>query len=246
MSRSQGIKEIDEFPRRIRVFFWIIIALFIFGTLGFRLFAEATLADAFYRTAQTLAFIFEEDSTISERLLEIFLAIIGVFLVWWVLWSVADMILDGNLRKYLKTRFYSLKIKNMEKHIIIVGGGRVGEEVARVLTLKNKIFLIIESDSKIAISLRKKGYTVIEGDALNEQILKDAGIEKASKIIISLPKTENNILLTLTSKELNPKIEVHSRCENSQLVSKLKRAGAKVVTIPEVVAADKIAENLGL
>lgn len=245
MARGVGIKEIEEFPRRLKIFFWVIVTLLIIGTLGFRIISEENINSAFYRTVQTLAFIFDDTSSIPERLLEIFLAIVGVFLVWWVLWSVADMILDGNLRKYLKTRFYSLKLSQMNGHIIIIGGGRVGEEVARVLSQKKKSFLIIDSDPKV-VSVLKKKYMVIEGDALNEQILKDSKIEKASKIIISLPKTEMNILLTLTAKELNPKIEVHARCENPSLVSKLKRAGAKVVTIPEVVAADKIAEDLDL
>ena len=246
MSRVTGMKEVEEFPKRLKIFFWVIITLFVFGTLGFMLISEDNIPSSFYRTFKALAFMFDDDSTVYARFLEIFLAVVGVFLVWWVLWSIADMLLDGNLTKYLKTRFYSLKIARMKNHTIIVGGGRVGEEISRVMTLKNKSFLIIESDNKVVNSLRKKGYTVIEGDALNEEILKSSNIENASKIIITLPKTETNILLTLTAKELNSKIEVHSRCENSSLISKLKRAGAKVVTVPELVAADKIAKDLGI
>lgn len=239
-------KEVDEFPKRLKIFFWVIVILFIIGTISFRLIAEETFKDALYRTVQTLAFIFDDSSTIPERLIEVFLSIVGVFLVWWVLWSIADMLLDGNLKKYLKARYYLLLMKEMKKHIIIIGGGRVGEEIARVLALKKKPFLIIDSDPKIIGILKKKRYIILEGDALNEETLKKANIEKASKIIITLPKTESNILITLTAKELNPKIEVHSRCENLSLVSKLKKAGAKVVTIPEIVAADKIAEDLNL
>lgn len=246
MSRGVGLKEIEEFPRRVKIFLIVIAMLLIVGTIGFRLISEDSLIKSSFRTIQTLAFIFNDESALHERVLEIFLAIVGVFLVWWALWSVADMILDGNLRKYLKTRFYSLKISGMKNHIIIVGGGRVGEEISRVMALKKKSFLIIESDPKVVNTLKKKEYIVVEGDALNEEILKKSNIDKASKIIISLPKTETNLLLTLTAKELNPKIEVHSRCENSSLVSKLKRAGAKVVTVPEIVAADKIADDLGI
>jgi len=245
MARVSAPKEIEEFPRRLKIFLWVIIIMLIAGTLGFKLISGENVKSSFYRTIKTLAFMFEDESTISERLMEIFLSIVGVFLVWWVLWSIADMALDGNLRKYLKMRFYSFKVSKMKNHSIIVGGGRVGEEVSRVLTQKKKPFLVIESDPKAVASLKKKGYVTIEGDALNEETLKRSNIEKASKIILSLPKTETNILLTLTAKELNPDIEVHSRCENSALVSKLKRAGAKVVTIPEIIAADKIAEDLG-
>jgi voltage-gated potassium channel len=246
MAKSSGNKEVDEFIRKLKIFFWIIVGLLVVGTFGFRSISEKTIEEAFFRTIQTLAFIFKDGSLIHERLLEIFLSIVGVFLIWWVLWGVADMILDGNLRKYLKTKFYSFKINQMNKHIIIVGGGRVGEEIARAIYLRNKPFLVIESDPKIITSLKKKNYVVIEGDALNEEVLRKANLGTASKMIITLPKTESNIVITLTAKEINPKVEIHSRCENSSLVSKLKRAGAKVVTVPEIVAADKIAKDLGI
>ncbi len=246
MARGSDLKEVEEFPRRLIIFFIVIILLLIGGTLGFKIITGGTFNESFFKTIQTLAFIFNDQSTIYERLLEIFLAIVGVFLVWWVLWSVADMLLDGNLRKYLKTRFYYLKMKSMKDHVIIIGGGRVGEEIARVLSQKKKSFLIVESDSFVSNSLRKKGYLVIEGDASNEQILKKAEIEKASKIILTLPKTETNLLLTMTAKEMNSKIEVYSRCENNSLVSKLKKAGAKVVIVPEILAADKIANDLDI
>jgi voltage-gated potassium channel len=246
MSKGEGIKEIAEFGRRLKIFFWVIISLLIVGVFGFKFISQLTFQESFFRTLQTLAFIFSDESTIYERFMEVFLAIVGVFLVWWVLWSIADMLLEGDLRKYLKMKFYSSKVRHMKKHIIIVGGGRIGEEISRVLTAKKKSFLIIESDSKVVSSLKKKSYTVLEGDALNEEALKKANIATASKLIISLPKTENNILITLTAKELNPKLEIHARCENVSLVSKLKRAGANVVTVPEIVAADKIAKDLKL
>ena len=245
MAKNTGVKEVEEFPRRIKIFFWVIISLLAVGTFGFRIVSEQTISSSFYRTIETLAFIFQDDSNIYERFIEVFLSLVGVFLIWWVLWSFADLLLDGNLSKYLKKKLYSFRISKMRGHIIIVGGGRVGEEISKILTPRKKPFLIIESDSKVVTSLKRKKYLVIEGDALNEQTLKNAGIEDASKIILTLPKTESNVLLTLTAKELNPIIEVHSRCEDPSLVSKLKRAGAKVVTVPEVVACDKIAKDLG-
>lgn len=244
MARSKIPKDVEEFPRRLKAFVWIIIGLIIFGTISFRIISEKTFKTAFIRTFQTLAVMFRPNSTTPERILEIFLAIVGVFLIWWVLWSFADMVLEGSLKKYLKTRFYSAKMECMKNHIIIVGGGRVGQEIAENLSAKKKDFILIESDPKATLCLRKNKYVFIEGDALNEDILKRAGIEKASRIILTLPKTEQNILITLTAKELNSKIEVHSRCESVSLVSKLKRAGAKIVVVPEIVAADKIADEL--
>jgi voltage-gated potassium channel len=245
MARGGHIKEIEEFPRRLKIFFWVILILFLIGTAGFLLIDKLTISDSFLRTLQTLAFVFEDDSSIYERLLEIFLAIVGVFLVWWVLWSIADMILDGNLKKYLKARLYNIKLKSMKDHVIIAGGGRIGEEVARVLTEKKEKFVINDFNPEVARELRKKNYIVVEGNAEHEEILLKAEIKSAKKLILALPKTKSNVLITLTAKELNPNIEIYAVCENSKYVSKLKRAGAKVAIVPEIVAGDKLAESMG-
>lgn len=242
MGRGSSIKEIDEFPRRIKIFVKVIIFLIIFGTVSFSLITSVSLEEGLFRTLETLAFIFADESSLIERLLEIFLAIVGVFLIWWVLWSMADMLLDGNLQKYLNSKFHELTVKMMKNHIIIVGGGRFGNEIASNLEVKKKKFLIIENNPEIVKSLKKKKYIVIEGNADDDKVLIEAGIDKASKIILTLPKTESNVLITLTSKEMNPKIEVFARAVEQKFVSKLKKAGAKAVIVPEIVAGDKLSE----
>ncbi len=240
MARGSKIKEIEEFPRKIKIFFWVIFWLLVFGTVGFKLIDKETMRESFLRTLQTLAFIFEDNPTIAERLMEIFLAIVGVFLVWWVLWSLADMLLDGNLKKYLKSQLDNIRLMEMNNHVVIAGGGRVGEEIARILTDKKEKFVLTDVSPEVVANLRKKNYLVIEGSAEHDNILLEAGIKKAKKLIITLPKTETNILITLSAKELNPNVEIHARAEHNKFVSKLKKAGAKIVVVPEVVAGDKL------
>lgn len=240
MPRGKKLEELEEFPKKIKIFLWIIFYLLIFGSLGFKILSQLSFQDSFLKTLQTLAFMFEEDPSIGERLLEIFLAIVGVFLIWWVLWSVADMLLDGNLRKYLKSRLNNIKIMELTDHIIIAGGGRVGEEIARILNEKKEKFVILEKDPGVIENLKKKKYLLIEGNADHDSILLEAGIKKAKKLIITLPKTETNILITLSAKELNPDIEIHARAEHNKFISKLKKAGAKVVVVPEIEAGNKL------
>lgn len=244
MSRGAGITDIDEFPKKLKIFLVLIMFLLIFGTVGFSILGKQKVSESSFRTLQTLAFIFHQESNVLERSLEIFLALVGVFLIWWVLWSIADMILAGNLTKYLKKEYYKYKINKMENHIIIVGGGRVGEEIARLLKLQKKKSITIESDLKTISSLKKNKYIVVEGNALDEEILEKANIRKASRIILTLPETESNILMAITAKELNPKIEIHSRCENLNMISKLKKVGVELVVVPEILAADKLASDL--
>lgn len=240
MSHSNPMREIDEFPRRIKIFFWVIVFLIIIGTLGFMLLTGVSYEDAIFRTIQTLALGFSDDSSLSERLLEIFLGIVGVFLIWWVLWSVADMLLDGNLQKYLNKKIDSFIMTIKRNHIIIVGGGRIGNEIALNLSKKKKNFIIIENNHEIVKSLKRKGFSVLEGNAEEDSVLYAAGIQRATKIILTLPKTETNILATLAAKEINPLIEVYSRANEQKFVSKLKKAGAKIVIVPEIVAGDNL------
>lgn len=244
MSRGTHITEIDEFPRRIKIFFIIIVCLLLIGTLSFYITIGSSFEDSFFRTLQTLAFMFSEESTLIERLLEIFLAIVGVFLIWWVLWSVADMLIDKNLQKYLNIKINKFKVKNMKKHIIIVGGGKTGNEIAQNLVKEKKKFIIIENDKTIVKNLKRKKYILVEGNAEEDEVLLDAQIKSASKIILTLPNTTTNILITLTAKELNPEIEIYSRASQQKFVSKLKKAGAKKVIVPEIAAANKLSELL--
>lgn len=244
MSRGKPIKEIDEFPRRIKIFISVIICLILFGTIGFTILTEATIEESAFRTLQTLAFIFSDESTVFERFLEIFLAIIGVFLIWWVLWSVADMLLDRNLERYINLKIHNFKMAGKKNHIIIVGGGRIGSEIALNFSRKKKSFVIVENNPEAIKELKSKKYSIVQGNAEEEKTLLEAGIEKASKIILTLPKAESNILITLTSKELNSKIDVYSRANEQKFVSKLKKAGAKKIIVPEILAGDEIAEMI--
>lgn len=132
----------------------------------------------------------------------------------------------------------------MKNHIIIVGGGRVGSEIALNLQNKKKKFVIIEQNSEVVKSLKKKKFMVIEGNAEEDKLLTEAEISKATKIILTLPKTESNILITLTAKEMNPSIEIFARANEQKFVSKLKKAGAKKVIVPEIVAGDQLTELL--
>lgn len=246
MSRNVSLKSIEDFPKRIKLFFLIIISVLLIGTIGFGILNGFDFNAGFIRTLQTLSFIFNEEAILLERLLEIFLALIGVFCIWWVLWSIADMLLEGNLTNYLKNKFYFNTIMGMKEHFVIVGGGRTGQEIARELTQKNKPFVIIEIDEIVVKELKKKNFFVIHGDAQSEKILDKANIKSAKKIIIVTPKNETNLLIILTAKEMNNNIKIVTRAEKQLMISKLKRAGANSVIIPEILTGKKIVEEIDL
>ncbi|MBM3233465.1 hypothetical protein FJZ19_00040 [Candidatus Pacearchaeota archaeon] len=232
-----------EFPRRIEIFLILLVSLLLLSTLAFKLINNISFYNAFIMTAETLAFIYHSHSGLGKAL-EIFLSIFGVFLLWWILWGIFDMLLEGNFTKYLKIRKIMYKLEKMRHHYIIAGGGRVGEEIVKYLVKEKKDYVIIEKDVPTVNKLKKAGLFVIHGDVTNEAILKQAGIKDAKYIILAMPETEKNLLVTMIAKEINPELEILARADKPAFISKLKKAGAKIVVVPEVVAAERFLEAI--
>lgn len=236
-------EEIRQFPKKILIFAVLFVSLIAIGTFGFMIFGRIGFENAILRTFESLAFIFSADSG-AEKFLEIFLAIVGVMIVWWILWGLFDMLFQGNLTEYLKIHKYLSRLEKMRNHYIIAGGGRVGEEIAKDLSFRKRDFIIIERDLLTFSKLKKLGYLAIHGDVSDETILKKAGIERARIIVVAMPETEKNLLVTMMARDLNKDIEIYARCDKPVFVSKLKKAGAKIVVVPELVAAEKILSEM--
>lgn len=243
--RGVVIEKVNDLPKRLRIFFFLLTFLILFGTMSFTLIEKTLISKGFFRTLEALAFMFAATS-IQGKLLEIFLAIFGVFCLWWILWSTADMFIEGKISEYLKTALYNLKLRNMGKHYVIVGGGRVGEEIARSLQKEKKEFVIIEKEKPRIEKLRRKGYLVIEGDATESDsaVLEKANLKHAKSAILVMQETKENLLATLSIKEMSPNLDIYARADNHSFVNRLKKAGAKEVIVPEITAAEKFLKEL--
>jgi len=245
MEDEREMRKILGLPKRIILTLLFLIFIIFFGTFGFMLVSDVTFKEGFSKTMESFSFIFSEESGLGKYL-EIFLGLVGVFVVWWVLWTIADLFFDGDITEYLKISRYTSLLRKMRDHYIIVGGGRVGEEIAHDLMRIKKRFLIIEKDPIKVSKLKKKGYLVIEGDAndIESRILDKANIKNAAVLIIAMPETEKNLLLTLMAKEIKPEIDIYVRCDHPEFVSRLKKAGAKSVIVPEIIAADQFIREI--
>jgi voltage-gated potassium channel len=247
--KARGIipRDSSDIPRRIKIFFFLIFFVLLFGTISFSLIEDKPLNKSFIKTLETLAFMFSAQSSLG-RFIEIFLALFGVFIVWWIFWSIFDMLIEGKISEYLNiSRTHSI-LKGMGNHRIIIGGGRVGEEIAKTLNKQKKEFVIIEKSNLIVDKLRKKGYLVIEGELSGEEetstILHQANIKDAEKVIITTPETEKNLLMVLIIREINPSIEIYSRADKQSYINRLKKAGVKTVIVPELAVAEKFIQEI--
>lgn len=89
-----------------------------------------------------------------------------------------------------------------------------------------------------------KGYTVIEGDCVNEEVLEKARIRKAKGLIACTAEDQKNVFLVLTAKDMNPKIKVATRVNDQKAKDEFKRAGADVIVAPEVTGGYELADKI--
>jgi monovalent cation:H+ antiporter-2, CPA2 family len=119
------------------------------------------------------------------------------------------------LQKYMKPRNAPLKSLEPKKDflsVIVVGYGPIGRDVARVLKHSHIDFLILEQNID-TVSNMEKDNSILFGDAADAHILKEARIEEASHLLITIPDTEKTVQIIHEARRLNPNLPIVARIQ---------------------------------
>ena len=138
----------------------------------------------------------------------------------------------------------ALKLSSIKNHYIVCGAGRVGIHVAEKLKEMREKLVLIDNNPEIIKHVKKRGFLVINGDCLKEDVLKKAQIKKAKGLIACMGKDDANVFLVLTAKDLNPRIKVATRVNTIDAKGEFKKAGADIIVAPEVSGGYELAERI--
>jgi voltage-gated potassium channel len=99
----------------------------------------------------------------------------------------------------------------------------------------NVPFVVIEKDEARMerIAAEHPSLIFLIGDSTEDLVLKKAGIEKAKALITALPDDAHNVFIVLSARSINPNIRIISRASDFSSVTKLKKAGADNVIMPD-------------
>ncbi|MBC7998511.1 MAG: potassium channel protein [Leptolyngbya sp.] len=216
------------------------VALIILGTSGFMLIEHWRFLDALFMTVITLTTVgYGEVVPLSDagKIYAMFLIIAGASTVVYVLGDMVELFVSFNF----ESRRMKDQIAKLDGHYVVCGWGRTGQEVTDHFLVKKIPFVVVESDVLLARKAREAGLLVIEGDATSDETLMEARIKNAAGILCGLPDDAANTFIVLSAKELNSEIVIVSRAANPGSESKLRRAGAKMVISPYVIAGRRMA-----
>ncbi len=220
-----------------------MLGIILLGTTGYVIIEQVGWFDAFYMTAITLATVgFEEVWVMSDlgHLWTIFVMFSGIGIFFLIAGHIAQQAV--NLKRYRRFRM-AKRVKKLNDHYILCGYGRMGQAIARELQSARKRFVVIEKDLDKINILAQSDMVFIEGDATQDDVLLDAGIEKATTLIGVLKDDQDNLFLTLSARSLKSDIYILTRATVPASIAKMTRAGANHVINPYEAAGTKLARQ---
>jgi voltage-gated potassium channel len=233
--------------RRIALGAAAVLALMAFGALGYALLEGWPLFDALYMTVTTLTTLGGGEWRPLSRLGKAYtmvLVLAGMGVLFYVVTALARVVVEGEIREVLGKRKLLKKIRGLSGHYIICGFGRIGEIIARQLQQRDVPLVIIENKPDLVSRLDASGYFFVAGDATKEEVLLEAGIERAKGLVSVVKSDANNVYIVLTARSLNPALFIVARAEEAGSQQKLLRAGADIVESPYEMGGRKMAHTI--
>src|SRR5690606_9010850 len=120
---------------------------------------------------------------------------------------------------------------------IVVGYGPVGRQVDRLLRDAGMDTVVIDLNMDTITQLKSEGRTAIYGDAVQETLLEEAGVARASHLALSTPPGANQQVLIAAARKLNPPIRLLARARYVREGTALRGQGADNIVVDEVESA---------
>ncbi|MGB6153653.1 MAG: potassium channel protein [Pricia sp.] len=232
------------FRSKIYVAVALIVLVLTIGVLGYRFISDFTWMDALYMTVITVTTVgFSEVGPLSieAKFFTVFLIISSVFIFAFSISLITEYILGRNSLQLLKKKKVKDRINKLNDHVIICGFGRNGMQAAERLTNYKKPFVVIEKDREVIEKYAEEGILFVEGDANEDDLLLEAGIERAQYLIAALPDDAANLFVVLSARQLNKDLFIISRASLANSYKKLLLAGANKVIMPDRIGGDHMA-----
>jgi len=135
--------------------------------------------------------------------------------------------------------------KTMGGHVVVVGYGTKGRSAVETIVgngQDREAIVIVDPTSRAQTDAHADGLACVVGDATRRQVLRAAGVEKATQVIITTDRDDSNVLATLTVRQLNPDAWIVASVREQENVSLMKQSGADSV----ITSSDAVGRLLGL
>jgi voltage-gated potassium channel len=219
-----------------------LLALLVTGTVGYIVIEGASPIDSFYMVAITITTVgFGEVFELSGggRAWTVLIMVFGLGLFFYTAGAgIEQLFVYGASRR--RARAIRV-IEQMSDHVILCGFGRVGRGVLESLQRRDVDVVVVERDIEAVEQAELAGAVGVLGDATHNEVLLEAGIERARALVSCVTEDANNLVIVLSARSIRDDLHIVSRASESEWDDKLRLAGADRVVTPQKVGSERLA-----
>ncbi|HUU03532.1 MAG TPA: potassium channel protein [Myxococcota bacterium] len=244
--------------RRLYILSILIVAVFGLGTSGFYVLGRfagggPSLLDCVYQTTITLTTLgsremFPLADLWYGKAFIVLLVLSGMGVLFVFATSLTAFLVEGEVRDLFRRKKMDKALGNLTQHIIVCGAGATGGFVIEELLGSGHPLVIIDTGEeriqRICDAHPKIFLPYIVGNAADDDVLERAGIKQAMGVVATLPDERDNLFVTVTARQNNPRVKIVTRASDAQAEIRLKRAGADSVVSPSRIGGMRLASEL--
>lgn len=202
------------------------------------------LLDSLYMVAITVSTVgFTEVRPLATPALRLHTMVtigLGSLTVAYLIGSCVQFFSEGELYRLLGRTSLRRRLVTLNEHAIVVGFGRMGSLICDELAASGSPFVVIEHDPELIAEIQRRDYLFVRGDATEEETLVKAGVERARALVTAVATDADSLFITLTARQMAPRLRIIARAELPSSQRKLIQAGADHVVLTAAIGAKRI------
>src|SRR2546421_3046835 len=230
---------------RFRLAAILLVIVIAVGVTGYTLINRWNLLDSFYMviiTISTVGYTEVHPQGPAGRLFTSGLIVVGVATMLYGFGVFAETLADNAFGRYRRERQLQRDLKHLRDHFIICGYGRIGTQIVAEFENHKVPYVVIDQTDEALERIRAEGKLHIEGDASKEDVLLQAGIERARGLVSAVDSDERAVYIVLAARAFNPNLYIVARAGRPDSIRRLELAGATRTISPYVMAGHRMAQ----
>lgn len=245
-----------ELIQRLLTAAGVLGLVLVLGATGYHQFGAGRWAwgDCLYMTVITLSTVgYGEtlpgfDAVYFARPWTVGLILLGSGTLVYFVSTFTALIVEGDLGGALRRNRMHKRVEAMKDHVIVCGVGTTGVHVITELLLTETPFVVVDTDEQRLMKLQdehgEKRMHWVVGDATDDQVLRDAGVERCRGVLSALHDDKDNLFVTVTARALNSHIRIVAKAIEPTAVDKMKRAGADSVVSTNYIGGMRLVSEM--
>jgi voltage-gated potassium channel len=231
----------------------LLAAVVLAGGVGYYVLGHGRwgLSQSIYMSIITVSTVgFEElpgfEHVRGTRELTAVVIVFGIGAVAYFQSTLTALLVEGALGHAWRRNRMKKQIEKLSHHVVVAGLGSTGRHVAEELCATRTPFVAIDRNrehlERVASEL--EGLLYIQGDATDDDVLRDAGVARADGIVTTLNDDKANLFVTLSARSMNAAARIVARVIEPETTAKMMRAGATTTVSPNMIGGRRMANEL--